>query len=69
MYLMVIHDIIRFPKGLPFFRGSGMESVEDGRFLVCWGIELGQGLPSSRGPFSFSRVLAGAVGAGGTYSW
>ena len=55
--LLMVCEKVGLPRPLIFFRGSGMEAVEFGRFLVCWGNELEQGLSSSLGPLSSSCFL------------
>lgn len=65
----MVYDKVRLPKTLPFYRGSGVETIEDGRFSVCWGIELGQGVPPpGKGPFLLFHAFTEAGSPGGSYS-
>lgn len=57
VYLLVAYDKAGFPKS----PASGVKTVKDGRFSVYYGFELGQGLPSSLTPLSFSHFLTGLL--------
>lgn len=63
----MVHDKVGVPKPLPFFRESGMETEEVGRFSVFWGISWGRDSPAAEG-LSLPLALAGAGGPGGSYS-
>ena len=63
---MMVHDKAGLPKPLPSSGGLGWK-LEVRGFSVCWGISLGQGLPSSRRPLFLwlGLVIRGRLLLGG----
>lgn len=53
----MVHNKVELPKLFPFSSRSGIQTVEDGGISVCWGIELGQGVPSRCGTLSSFSYL------------
>ena len=64
---MIVHDKVRIPKSLLFFRGPGLETVKVRRFSVCWGMIWGKDSPTAEG-FSLPLALAGIGGPVHSYS-
>lgn len=66
----MVYDKVGLPKPLSFFRGFRVETIEDGRFSVCWGIELGQGVPpQGKGPFLLFHAFTEAGSPGALTLW